>query len=75
MIPDQTTPEIHDRSIKTMIKVMVLAVLRETNYNITYSAKQLGISRASLYRYMRKYDVKGKDHKAEMARRKTAQAK
>ncbi len=67
MIPLNTTPEIHDRTIKTMTKVLILAVLSETNYNISESAKKLGISRPGLYRRMAEYGIRTRNQKANVA--------
>jgi transcriptional regulator of acetoin/glycerol metabolism len=66
MIPDQTTQQIHDRTIKTMVKAYVLAMLNDNEYNVSDTAKQLGISRMSLYRKMVDYGInKSRKQKAK----------
>lgn len=72
-LPETTNKEIHDRTIKTMAKAMVLAVLNENCYNITKSTQVLGISRASIYRKMREYGIRRKEQKAKMAHGTTSQ--
>jgi transcriptional regulator of acetoin/glycerol metabolism len=36
----------------------IAAILKKRNFNMTEVAKELGISRATLYRKMKQYDIK-----------------
>jgi transcriptional regulator with PAS, ATPase and Fis domain len=70
-IPDVTNNDIHDRTIKTMCKVLILAVLKENTYNLSRAAKILGISRPTLYRKMVEYGINSENEGTEMAPRTT----
>lgn len=46
-----------DLRLERMEKEMIMVALRRHQYNITKTARELGITRASLYRRMEKYDI------------------
>lgn len=48
-----------DLQLSEIEKSMIEKVLRKNNFNISKSAEELGLSRASLYRRMEKFDLKG----------------
>jgi len=48
-------PTVH--TLDQMEKSMVELVLRKHGFNISKSAKELGLTRASLYRRMEKHDL------------------
>ena len=48
-----------DLQLSEIEKSMIEKVLHKNNFNISKSAEELGLSRASLYRRMEKFDLKG----------------
>lgn len=45
-------------SLLTVERQALLKTLEETNYNITHAAEKLGLTRTSLYRRLKKHDIK-----------------
>ena len=45
-------------TLEDMEKQLILKTLQQTNYNVTKSAKMLGISRRTLQNKMKKYEMK-----------------
>lgn len=50
--------ESEDLQLSDIEKSMIEKVLQKNNFNISKSAEELGLSRASLYRRMEKFDIK-----------------
>ena len=49
--------EILNQDLKTMESKLIQLKLEEHQYNISHTAKSLGISRAALYRKMKKFNI------------------
>ncbi len=47
-----------DKSLETLEKKHIALILNETEWNISKSAKILGIDRVTLYNKITKYDLK-----------------
>ncbi|BAL80297.1 sigma-54-dependent Fis family transcriptional regulator [Caldisericum exile] len=60
----QENPDLNfpDYSFDEMRKNLVIKVLFETNFNITNASKKLGISRPTLYKLIRKYNINITQH-------------
>lgn len=58
-LPDTQASSVEhaDLNLERVEKQTILAALRQHKYNISHSAKALGLTRAALYRRMEKYDL------------------
>lgn len=54
----QALPKVGDLSLEEMEKQMIIKTLKFHNYQISETAKSLGITRSSLYRRLEKYGIK-----------------
>jgi transcriptional regulator of acetoin/glycerol metabolism len=53
----QNKPKENDLKLETIERNAILKVIEKNNGNISRSAKELGITRTSLYRRMNKYGL------------------
>ena len=49
--------QLDDYNLEEMEKVMIRKALRKHNGNVTYAAKELGLTRSSLYRRLERYGI------------------
>ena len=58
--PRTTLPEVGKISLEELEKKMIAKALRHHHFQISETARSLGITRSSLYRRMEKYKIEGK---------------
>ncbi|RKZ21770.1 sigma-54-dependent Fis family transcriptional regulator [bacterium] len=49
--------EVNERSLDEIEKIYILEILRDNNWNISKTARELGISRTTLYTKMKRYGI------------------